>query len=139
MIRTSTLLDSMLGPVLSPAPTIPMSASRADDDLMLAFDLPGVQPADVKVAVVGRELTVSASRTDLPGTVLRSETFSGSLKRTVVVAPHWDTASADASFGEGRLFIRVPLAQASKPREIEIAIRTQELDASSGSDVVEVG
>jgi HSP20 family protein len=94
------------------------------DSLVVEAALPGVQPDDVDISVLGDTLTISAtthheeSRDDA-GYSYR-EIRRGSFSRTVTLPGGLKTDAATASFDNGLLRLSFPKAPEAKPRQIQI-------------------
>ena len=105
------------------APAMPMDATRTEDGLVLRFDLPGIDPASIDVTVDRGVLTVGAKRTEEhtegEKPVVR-ERITGSFTRRVRLGDAADSAKVEAGYQDGVLTVRVPLAEAAKPRKVEI-------------------
>jgi HSP20 family protein len=110
------------GPALAQA-GIPMDAVRREDDILLRFDLPGVDPKSIDVTVDRGVLTVTAKRdeerTEGEKPYLR-ERVAGSFTRRVRLGSAAETDKVEASYTDGVLTVRVPLAEAAKPRKVEV-------------------
>jgi HSP20 family protein len=98
---------------------------ETDDELVYAFDLPGVPQDKISVEVEDGTLTVSAEREqDSEISQERYHRFErrfGSFARTVGL-PQGSTEDAiKASYKDGVLEIHVPKPEQVKPKKIEIA------------------
>jgi HSP20 family protein len=105
-------------------PTV--DAWETDDELVYAFDLPGVPQEKIAVEVEDGTLTVSAERE-------RSQEISqeryhrferrfGSFERTVGLPQGVTEDGIKASFKDGVLEVHVPKPEQVKPRKVEIAV-----------------
>jgi HSP20 family protein len=105
------------------APGLPMDTIRRDGELVLRFDVPGVDPEKIDVTVDRGVLTVSASReetkTEGENPVVRERAF-GSFTRRVRLADNLDADSIEASNRDGVLEIRIPVREEAKPRKIAV-------------------
>ncbi|WP_211294822.1 Hsp20/alpha crystallin family protein [Streptomyces glaucescens] len=102
---------------------MPMDAYRAGDDFVVHFDLPGVDPETIELDVERNVLTIRAERrfpapedTD----VLVAERPTGTFTRRLFLGDTLDTERIDASYDAGVLTLRIPVAEAAKPRRIRI-------------------
>src|ERR1700761_4097992 len=86
---------------------LPMDTVRRDGELVLRFDVPGVDPEKIDV------------------TVDRERLF-GSFRRSIRLAENLDADSIEASNNDGVLEIRIPVREEAKPRKIEVG-STKEL------------
>jgi HSP20 family protein len=104
-------------------PALPMDTIRRDGELVLRFDVPGVDPEKIDVTVDRGVLTVSASReetkTEGENPVVRERLF-GSFTRRVRLSDNLDADAIEASNHEGVLEIRIPVREEAKPRKIEV-------------------
>ena len=99
---------------------------ETDEHLVVAVDIPGIEPANVSVALVGNMLTLKGER--LPGEVvegakrhlneLRGGKFSRSIPLPVPVDP--DRVSATAK--NGVLTIHLAKQTVDKPRDIPVSV-----------------
>lgn len=104
-------------------PTVmPMDAWRDGDSFHIEFDLPGVDPDTIDLDVERNVITVKAERPALPGDLerLAAERPRGVFSRQLVLGDNLDTDRISASYDAGVLALEVPVAEAAKPRKIEI-------------------
>lgn len=117
------IIDRAFGPAWRTASAMPMDVTRTGDGLVLRFDLPGIDPASIDVTVDRGVLTVGAKRTeehtDGEEQVVR-ERITGTFSRRVRLGDAADSAKIEAGYQDGVLTVRVPLAEAAKPRKVEI-------------------
>ena len=105
--------------------SIPMDAVRSDDAVDLYFDLPGFDPASVELTVDRNVLSLSASRSwDLGEgrTVLVSERRQGEARRQIRLSDSLDGSRVAASFDNGVLSVRIPVAESAQPHKVDIEI-----------------
>ncbi len=87
------------------------------------LDLPGVDPASIELTVEKDVLTVRADRQVTAGEGsewLVNERPQGSFSRQLSLGEALDTEHIEASYDEGVLTVTVPVAEAAKPRKVEI-------------------
>lgn len=102
---------------------IPMDAYRSGDHYVVVFDLPGVDPGSVDLTVEQGVLSVSAQRGLQPeegAQVLLCERPQGSFTRKIQLGGGLDTEGIEAHYELGVLTVRIPVAEAAKPRKVEI-------------------
>lgn len=96
------------------------------DDVVVAFELPGVNEKDVNVSITGDLLTVRGERrwhdTAKDDTYHRVERVYGKFERTVQLPMPVQADKVKASYREGILTVTLPKVEAIKPREIKIDI-----------------
>jgi HSP20 family protein len=119
-------LDRLAQQVFSTAArpaAMPMDAYRAGDDLVVHFDLPGIDPESIELDVERNVLNVRAERTSPApedAEVLVAERPAGTFTRQLFLGDTLDTDHIDASYDAGVLTLRIPVAEAAKPRRIQI-------------------
>lgn len=104
-------------------PTVmPMDAWRDGDKFHVEFDLPGIDPDTVDLDVERNVVTVRAERPALDDSVerLASERPRGFFTRQLVLGDNLDTERIEANYDAGVLSLEIPVAEAAKPRKIEI-------------------
>jgi HSP20 family protein len=103
---------------------ISMDAYRHGEQLIVQFDLPGVDPASIDVGVERNVLTVKAERkpiTEEGVEVQAAERPSGVFSRQLFLGEALDTDHIEASYDAGVLTLRIPVAEQAKPHKIEIS------------------
>jgi HSP20 family protein len=121
--------------------TFPMNAVRRGDAVHLSFDLPGFQAHEVDLTVERNQLTLSAERRweQHDGDEwLVAERPAGSFRRQLTLGETLDTDRLEATFLDGVLEITIPVAEAAKPRKIELVTttttdKTEAIEASSSA------
>ncbi len=97
---------------------------ETDDELVYAFDLPGISEEEISVEYDEGALTVSGRRERVEQTegdrFYRYERRFGSFSRTVGLPPSVDEDAIRADYRDGVLEIHVPKPEAPKPRRIQI-------------------
>lgn len=109
-----------------PGAGMPMDAVRRKDDVVLRFDLPGIEPGSIEVTVDRGVLTVGARREEEHAEddrfVVR-ERVLGTFTRRVYLSEHLDAGNVDASYDDGVLTVRIPVLEQAKPRKVEVQSR----------------
>jgi HSP20 family protein len=126
---------------------LPMEALRRGDGFLIALDVPGVQPSDVDVSVERNVVTVRAHREPLHNhgdELIVDERPTGDFSRQLFLGENLDAGELTAEFSNGVLLLRIPVAEASKPRKVEIASRggdsrTIKTGSAEPSDAAETG
>ncbi|HEX6453443.1 MAG TPA: Hsp20/alpha crystallin family protein [Trebonia sp.] len=103
--------------------TLPMDTVRRDGEVVLRFDIPGVDPEKIDVTVDHGYLTVSATReetkTEGDQRVVR-ERYHGNVTRRVRLSDNLDAENIEAANSNGVLEIRIPVREEAKPRKIAV-------------------
>src|SRR5579885_3581425 len=105
--------------------TFPMDAYRRGDEVVLLFDLPGVDPQSIDLTIDQHVLTVRAERQrelQEGDEVLASERPFGTFIRRVFLSDILDTDRIDAQYHDGILRLTIPVSERAKPRKIDVAV-----------------
>lgn len=105
---------------------MPMDAYREGDHFTVHFDLPGVDPSSIDLTVEKNVLNVTATRQWQRGDdqeVLVSERPQVSFTRQLFLGESLDTDRIGAGYDNGGLTVTIPVAEAAKPRKVEITGR----------------
>lgn len=118
------LAQQVLGTPARPA-AMPIDAYRHGDEFVVEFDLPGVDTGSIDLTVEKNVLTVHAQRdrTSLEGVeLLVGERPQGTFSRQLFLGEGLDTDRIDASYTDGVLTLRLPIAEKAKPRKVPITV-----------------
>src|SRR5262249_52104112 len=101
--------------------------SETKDDLVLSFELPGVNEKDINVSITGDVLSVKGERRmQEPATgndsYHRLERAYGKFERTVELPMPVQADKIKATYREGLLTVKLPKAEEVKAREIKIDV-----------------
>jgi HSP20 family protein len=112
-----------LGTPAHPA-AMPMDAWREGNEFVVEFDLPGVDAESIDLNVERNLLTVKAERAphrDHDVELVASERPLGVFSRQLFLAETLDTEHISASYEDGVLILRIPVAERAKPRKVSVA------------------
>jgi HSP20 family protein len=106
---------------------MPIDAYRQGDEFVVHFDLPGVDPSSIDLTVEKNVLSVSAERRweaaeDIQ--IVASERPQGTFNRQLFLGEGLDADRVEASYENGVLTVRIPVAEQAKPRKVEISAGT---------------
>ena len=117
------LTQQALGTMTRPA-VMSMDAWRDSVEVVVAFDLPGVEPDSIDIEVERNVVTVKAERrppaVGADFEMVVAERPSGVFSRQLIVSDILDTDRIQASYDAGVLTLRIPIAEKAKPRKIAI-------------------
>ena len=105
------------------APALPMATVRRDGEVVLKFDVPGVDSDKIDVTVDRGVLTVSANRAEEYAegeSPYRRERVMGTFTRRVSLSDTIDSEKIDAGYTNGVLSVRLPLLEKAQPRKVEV-------------------
>jgi HSP20 family protein len=117
------LAQQAFGTKFRPA-AMPMDAYRKDDQFVVNFDLPGVDPTSIDLTVEKNVLSVSAEQRweateDVQ--VVASERPQGTFNRQLFLGEGLDADRVEASYDNGVLSVTIPVAEQAKPRKVAIS------------------
>ena len=122
---------------------LPLDITSSTDALIVEAALPGVPPEDVEITVEDGTLTIHAEtrseRKDEDGQTLISEIRRGSLTRAVALPSGLEPDKASATFEHGVLHLRIPKAEAVKPRQIRISPTIDGTPSTPPADTTSAG
>ena len=108
---------------------MPADAYRNGDEFVIAFDLPGVSRDSIDIDVERNVLTVRAERRPVDlgdqAVVQLSERPLGVFSRQLFLGDALDTATINATYDNGVLVLRIPIAEKAKPRKITVGGRDE--------------
>jgi HSP20 family protein len=126
LMRTDPLRDldrllGTLGTTARPA-AMPLDACRAGDEFVVELDLPGVDSSSIDVDVERNVLTVRAERPVRANDaeLLTAERARGVFSRQLFLGDALDTERVAATYENGVLTLRIPVAERAKPRKIAV-------------------
>lgn len=102
---------------------LPLDGVRRENDVLLRFDVPGIDPASIEITVERGVLQVSAKRQEEHGDSDRffvRERPMGTVTRRVYLSDSLNADGVEASYTNGVLEVTVPVAERAKPRKVEI-------------------
>lgn len=97
----------------------------SEQELFAEAEVPGLKQEDLEIYVVGNELTLRGNRPasePAGGTFHRRERGTGKFSRIVRLPVEVDSSRVQANLRNGVLELRLPKAEAAKPRKIEVQI-----------------
>jgi HSP20 family protein len=113
------------GPGFEGSTSLPLDVTSTKDALVVEAALPGIKPEDVDITVEDGTLSIRGTyneeKREGEGESLVSEIRRGSVYRTVNLPSGLEADRATATFEHGVLKVRIPKAEAVKPRQIRIS------------------
>ena len=122
------LTEQFRGPMGRAALTFPMDAYRRGDQFIVQFDLPGVDPGSIDLTVEKNVLTVRAERRfdrREGDEILVAERPQGSYSRQLFLGDTLDADNIQANYEAGVLVLTIPVAEAAKPRRVQVSSSEQ--------------
>jgi HSP20 family protein len=101
---------------------MPMDAWREGEEFVVEFDLPGIKADSLDIDIERNVVTVRAERpgVDPNREMLATERPRGVFSRQLVLGENLDTERIEATYQEGVLSLRIPVAEKAKPRKISV-------------------
>jgi HSP20 family protein len=102
---------------------MPLDGVRRDGDVLLRFDVPGIDPDSIEVTVDRGVLTVSVKRqeerTENDKFFVRERSM-GTFTRRLYLSKNLNADAVDAAYHNGVLEVRIPVLEQAKPRKVEV-------------------
>ena len=117
------LAQQLAGKMQEPSGSMAMDAYRRGDEVLVHFDLPGVDPQTIEITAEHNTLTVRAERrwdSESDDVLIAQERPQGLFGRQLMLGEELDTEKIDAAYEAGVLTLTIPVAPAAKPRKIEV-------------------
>jgi HSP20 family protein len=117
--------DRLARTTLGPSAAMPMDGVRHEGDVVLRFDVPGIDPDSIEVTVDRGVLSVSVTRSDEQsenekGKFFVRERTMGTVTRRVRLSENLNAEAVEADYRNGVLQVRIPVLEQPKPRKIEV-------------------
>jgi len=128
------LAQQIWGTPARPA-AMPMDAWLDGEQIVVQFDLPGVDMYSVDLDVPRNVLTVRAERRQSTGEdaeMIAAERPRGVLRRQLILGDTPDTDRVQASYSAGVLTLRIPVAEKANPGKITNAVPDADRAALTG-------
>ncbi|MDT0301299.1 Hsp20/alpha crystallin family protein [Streptomonospora wellingtoniae] len=108
--------------------TMPMEALRRGDEFIVSLDVPGIHSDDIDVTVENNVVTVTAQRRPMRedgDQAVVDERPSGVFTRQLFLSDNLDASGLTANAENGVLTLRIPVAESSKPRKVEVGSQAE--------------
>ena len=108
---------------LNRATVMPLDGVRREGDVLLRFDVPGIDPESIEVTVDRGVLSVSVKRTEERAEndkfFVRERTM-GTFTRRLYLSKNLNADAVEAAYNNGVLEVRIPVLEQAKPRKVEV-------------------
>ena len=105
------------------ATVMPLDGVRRDGDVLLRFDVPGIDPDSIEVTVDRGVLTVSVKRQEERAEndkFFVRERSMGTFTRRLYLSKNLNADAVEAAYHNGVLEVRIPVLEQAKPRKVEV-------------------
>ena len=101
---------------------LPVDAWATDSEFVISAYVPGVNPEDVEITFENDELAVRGKFQPLPegAQFIKRELYHGGFERRIAFNVPVNAEAIEASYEHGVLTLRVPKAEAIKPKLIKV-------------------
>src|SRR6188768_4474490 len=121
---------------------LPLDIYTTNEEVVIIAAVPGIDPANIEVTVDKGTVTLTGSTPDVAqsneaaeATWLLHELPRGTFSRSITLPVEIDANNAEATFEHGVLRLRLPKAEAAKPRKIEIRnVKANEVLEAEGAE-----
>ena len=102
----------------------PVNIWASDDHATLTTEIPGIDPNEIEISLVGNTVTLKGTRT--PENLQKGESYHrrerwhGRFSKTVQLPFKIEASRVEAHFAHGVLTISLPRAEAEKPKKITV-------------------
>ena len=105
----------------------PVDVEETESHFIVRMDLPGVDPKNIKINLLGDTLTVRGERhsereEEGKGNLTRTERFTGMFERAFGLGAPVQADRVKANYRDGVLEIQIPKADEARTREITIDV-----------------
>ncbi|MBP7694228.1 MAG: Hsp20/alpha crystallin family protein [Anaerolineales bacterium] len=133
-IRLTEMMDRLFDETLTrgyPAPAealnVPLDVQAKDDEYVIYASVPGLKADDLEIEVLGNTVTlrgeVFAPAAEEKASWLLQERAGGKFSRSLTLPAELDSGKVDASLENGVLSLRLPKAEAARPKAIKVRVR----------------
>jgi HSP20 family protein len=102
----------------------PMNITQDDDNFYLRAEVPGIKASELSISAVRNRVSIAGKREIQQEhervSYHRRERPEGSFSRTVTLPAEVDAERVEAKYADGVLTIKLPKAEAAKPRQITV-------------------
>ena len=102
---------------------MPLDGVRRDGDVVLRFDVPGIDRDSIEVTVDRGILSVSVKRQEERSEgdkFIVRERMMGTFTRRMHLSENLNSDAVEATYTNGVLEVRIPVLEQAKPRKVEV-------------------
>ena len=104
---------------------LPVDAYTTPEEVVIIASIPGVEPEDVEITLEGETLTIKG---EFPPPVegvnyVLQERARGAFRRVLTINVPVDVDKAEETFRNGVLTLRIPKAEAVRPKTIKVNVK----------------
>jgi HSP20 family protein len=100
---------------------------ESDEHVTVRAEVPGIDPKDLNVSVLGNELVLSGEKKESSETkdkgYYRSESRYGTFHRSLTLPEGLDTEHVDAQYANGVLTLKLKKSPQFAPKRIEVKVK----------------
>ncbi|HOP06991.1 MAG TPA: Hsp20/alpha crystallin family protein [candidate division Zixibacteria bacterium] len=103
-----------------------VNIKETKDNVVLTFELPGMDKKDINVTVEHKLLTVHGERkfesAENENGIVRNEIVTGSFSRSFTLPDYVDTENVAADYKNGLLTVQLSRKEETKPKQIDVKV-----------------
>ncbi len=101
-----------------------VDVQAADDDYTIHALVPGLEADDLNIEIINNTVTIRGEfkAPEEKGNYMLCELPAGNFCRTITLPTALDPAKAEAKIKDGVLVLRVPKAEAHRPKQIKVKV-----------------
>lgn len=104
-----------------------VDVGETDNEITVRAELPGIDPKDLDISVVGNKLIIRGEKKETTETDEKGfhqcETRYGSFHRSIPLPDGVDTENVDAQYANGVLTLRMPKTPQAATKRIEVKVK----------------
>jgi HSP20 family protein len=101
---------------------LPLNVETQDEAVVVTALVPGLESDDVKIEIIDNTISIRGELNsgEREAAYLLREIPTGEFRRTIRLGTELDAEKAEAEIAHGVLTLRVPKAEAARPKTIEV-------------------
>jgi HSP20 family protein len=107
--------------------TPPVDIAESENEVTVRAELPGMDPKDLDVQLVGNQLTLAGEKKDSSEqrgeNYYHSETRFGSFRRSITLPEGIDSEHVEADYANGILTLRMKKTKPTQTKKIEVKVK----------------
>jgi HSP20 family protein len=102
---------------------LPLDVVATEEAFIITAYVPGVAPESVEIMFEGEELSIRGEFPQAEGEFVKRELYRGAFERRVTINVPVDADAIEATYEHGVLTLRVPKAEAVRPKQIKVVAK----------------
>ena len=102
---------------------LPLDIVATDEAFVMTAYVPGVNPEQVEITFEGEELSIRGEFPQAEGEFVKRELYRGAFERRLSFNVPVNAEAIEATYEHGVLTLRVPKAEAVRPKQIKVVVK----------------